>query len=144
VYALDDADSRLLRLRPGAKAMEVVMPIPGGLPTAIAAGEHHTLYVATTAGIVAIDAGTRSISVVRSPRPLSGIQALACRRGALVAVQRRDSGSALIVLPLDASGLRVTRVRVLGAAADQSPVAVAGDKAYYLSSPGVIGHVTLK
>ncbi|MGH9412057.1 MAG: hypothetical protein ACRD1V_21685 [Vicinamibacterales bacterium] len=144
VYALDGADSRLLRLPRGATSMEVVMSIPGGLPTAIAAGEHHILYVATTAGIVAIDAGTRSTSAVRSSHPLSGIQALAYRGGALVAVQRRDSGSALILLPLDASGLRVTRLRVLGAAVDQSPVAVAGDKAYYLSSPGVIGHVSLK
>jgi hypothetical protein len=144
VYALDGAGLRLLRLKPGAKEMDGVMPIAAGVPLAIAAAGDRELYVATSAAIVRLDPIARRASLIKSAVALTGIQSLAWRPGALIAVRHQDSASALIVLPLDASGERASRPRVLAAAADDSPVAVAGRTVYFLSAPGVIAHVDVK
>lgn len=144
VYVVDAAQFRLLRLRPGAKEIETVMPIAAGVPVAITAASDRELYVATSAAIVRVDPIARTASLIKSAVALTGLQSIAWRPGTLVAVQRRDSGSALIALRLDDAGERASRPRVLAAAADDSPVSVAGHIVYFLSAPGVIAHVNLK
>lgn len=144
VYALDAAGLRLLRLEPGAKAMEPVMPIASGVPIAIAAAGDRELYVATNAAIVRLDPVARKASMIKSAAALGGLESLAWRPGALIAVQHRNGGSALVALRLDVSGERVARSRVLATAVDHSPVSIAGRTIYFLSSPGVIAHVDLK
>lgn len=144
VYALDAGGFHLLRLKPGAKEMDTVMPIAAGVPTAIAAAGDRELYVATSAAIVRVDPIARAASLIKSAVPLGGLQSLAWRPGALLAVQRQETGSALIELRLDGSGEHVARPRTLATAVDDSPVTVAGRRVYFLSSPGLIGHVDLK
>lgn len=144
VYALDATGFHLLRLRPGAKEMEAVIPITAGVPIAIAAAGDRDLYVATSAAIVRVDPLARTASLIKSAVALGGLASLAWRPGALLAVQRRDNGSALIELRLEGSGDRVARSRVLAKAVDDSPVTVAGRTVYFLASPGVIAHVDVK
>ena len=144
VYGLDATGAQLLRLRPGTKTLDVVMPIGGGRPIAIAAAADRELYVATSAAILRVDPAARTAVAIKSRAVLTSIQALAWTPGALVAVQHRDKGTVLLLLHLDPSGLRTSSVHVLGPAVDDSPVTVAQGRVYFLSAPGLIGHVALK
>lgn len=144
VYGVDGTGGRLLRLRPGATTLDAVMPIPGGQLIGIAAAGDRELYVATSAGIVRVDPVARTAVAIKSRVPLTSIQALAWAPGALVAVQHRETGTVVVLLRLDPAGLRTSSVRVLAPAVDDSPVTVEPGRVYFLSGPGVIGHVALK
>lgn len=144
VYGLDASGAQLLRLRPGGTTLDVVMPIAGGRPIAIAAAADRELYVATAAAILRVDPVARTAVAIKSRVPLTSIQALAWAPGALVAIQHRETGTVLLLLRLDPSGLRTAGEHVLAPAADESPVTVAQGRVYFLSGPGLIGHVALK
>jgi len=144
VYALDSMDSRVFRLRPGARALESVMRLEARRPTAFTAADDRILYVAAEAGLVRVDVGTRSSVPVRSVEALTAFQSLSWRAGSLIGVERVAASSLIVRIPLDASGVRAQPRHVLAASPDATVGALAGDAYYYVASPGVIRRLPLK
>jgi hypothetical protein len=144
VYALDAADSRIFRLRPGGRALESVMRLDARRPTAFTAADDRTLYVAAEKGLVRVDLGARSAAPVRSVEALTSFESLSWRAGSLIGVERLGDSSLVVRIPLDASGVRAQPRHVLAASADATVGALAGDAYYYVAAPGVIRRLTLK
>ena len=144
VYALDAADSRIFRLRPGGRALEPVMRLEARRPTAFTAADDRILYVAAEKGLVRVDVGARSAAPVRSVEELTSFESLSWRAGSLIGVERVAASSLIVRIPLDASGVRAQPRHVLAASADAMVGALAGDAYYYVSGPGVIRRIGLK
>ena len=144
VYALDAVESRIFRLRPGARALEVVMRLDARRPTAFTAADDRVLYVAAEKGLVRVDLGARSATPVKSVEELTGFESLAWRAGALIGVERVAGSSLIVRVPLDASGTRAQPRHVLAASPDATVGALGGDAYYYFAAPGVIRRVPLK
>jgi hypothetical protein len=144
VYALDWIDSRILRLRPGARALEQVMRLDARRPTALTAADDRTLYVAAETGLLRVDVGARSAAPVKSAEDLTDFESLSWRAGALIGVER-VAGSFLIVrVALDPSGVRAQPRRVLAEPPGAAIGALGGDAYYYVTGPGVIRRIALK
>jgi hypothetical protein len=144
VYALDAEDSRLFRLRPGARALEPVMRLEARRPTAFTAADDRILYVAAEKGLVRVDVSARSSTPVRSVEQLTAFESLSWRAGALIGVERVAKSSLIVRIPLDPSGVRAQPRHVLAASPDATAGALAGDAYYYVAAPGVIRRLTLK
>jgi hypothetical protein len=144
VYALDAADSRIFRLRPGGRALESVMRLDARRPTAFTAADDRTLYVAAEKGLVRVDLSARSAAPVRSVEELTSFESLSWRAGSLIGVERLGDSSLVVRIPLDASGVRAQPRHVLAASADATVGALAGDAYYYVAAPGVIRRLTLR
>lgn len=144
VYALDGFDSRLFRLRPGARALEPVMRLEARRPTALAAADDRVLYVAAEQGLVRVDVGARAAAPVMSVEALTEFESLSWRGGSLIGVER-VAGSYLIVrVVLDASGTRAQPRHVLAASPEATVGALGGDAYYYVAAPGVIRRIELR
>jgi hypothetical protein len=76
VYALDAVESRIFRLRPGARALELVMRLRAPQPTALTAVDDRVLYVAAEKGLVRVDLGARSAAPVKSVEELTRFESL--------------------------------------------------------------------
>jgi hypothetical protein len=144
VYALDAIDSRIFRLRPGARALEAVMRLEARQPTALTAADDRVLYVAAETGIVRVDLAARSAVPVKSPEELTRFESLAWHAGALLGVERVAASSLVVRVPLDAAGTRAQPRHVLAASAEATVGALAGDSYYYLASEGVIRRIPLR
>ena len=144
VYTLDAEDSRVFRLRPGARALEPVMRLEARRPTAFTAADDRILYVAAEQGLVRVDVGARSAAPVRSVETLTAFESLSWRAGSLIGVERVAASSLVVRIPLDASGVRAQPRHVLAASPDVTVGALAGDAYYYVATPGVIRRLTLK
>lgn len=140
VLVLDSAGSRLLALRPGAAALDVVSDLPDMVSTSLTAGGRDGFaYVAHRDGISRVDLRTQAVSRVGAPArtSLAGIERLRRHGSELVGIQARSDGSRrLIRLALNAAGLAVTRLRVVGAPMPSGGAptlaAVCGDTLAYL------------
>ena len=144
VYALDGLTPRLFRLRPGARAMELVMRIDARTPTALAAADEATLYVADAAGLLRVDRSTLAAALLKTVEDLGGFESLAWRAGALIGIER-VAGSYLVVrLKLDPSGTRPQPRQILAASPAFTVGALAGDSFYYLSSAQTIRRLSLR
>jgi hypothetical protein len=152
VLLLDAAKSRLLVLRPGAAAVELLALLPVVAPTSLTVGGRDGVaYVSHRDGIARIDLRTRVVS----PLPgldgtaLAGIERLRRHATGLVGVQAMPDGSRRLVrLSLDAAGRAVTGLAVINAPAPSgaTPVfaAVCGDTLAFLAGEagGTPGGVT--
>lgn len=144
VYALDARAPRLFRLRPGARALELVMRVDARSPTALAAADEGTLYVAEADGLVRVDLHARAAVRVKTAEDLSGFESIAWRAGALVGIER-VAGSFLVVrLKLDPSGTRAQPRQILAASPASTVGALAGDSFYYLSSEQTIRRLAIR
>ena len=144
VYALDARGSRLFRLRPGARALDLVMRVDAGTPTALTAADDATLYVADATGLIRVDLTARGAARVKTAEDLSGFESIAWRAGTLVGIER-VAGSYLVVrLKLDPSGIRAQPRQILAASPAATVGTLAGDSFYYLSSEQTIRRVPLR
>lgn len=144
VYALDGLDSRIFRLRPGARSLERVMRLDARGATALAAADDGTLFVAVETGIVHVDVASRAATPVKTADALTRIESLAWRAGALFGVQRVSESSLIIRVPLEASGTRALPRQILAASPSATVGALARDAFYYLSDATTIRRLPLR
>jgi hypothetical protein len=149
VLALDTVGRRLLRLRPGARDLEVASPLDVDA-VAIAPADDRVVFVAHAGGILRVDLVERRVAPLRSETPLSGIEWVRWYRGSLIAVQRDgaepSAATRIIRLPLDAAGRSASRVRVVEAAAPPKAArasALDSGVLYYVAD-GVIRRATVQ
>jgi hypothetical protein len=144
VYALDQVNARIFRVRPGARTLETMTRIDAASPTALTAADDRTLFVATKDGLVRVDVTSRTATPVKSADTLSGFDSLAWRAGSLIGVERVAGSSLVVRIPLDAAGTRAQPRAILAASPDATVGALAGDAYYYVAAEGVIRRLTLK
>lgn len=144
VYAIDAIDSRIVRLRPGTKTLEVVMRLEARRPTALAAADDRTLYVAAEAGLVRVDLPAKSVTPVKSVEALTAFESLAWRAGALLGVQRLAGSSLIVRIPLDGSGTRAQPRHVLAASPAATVGGLGGNAYYYLADDHTIRRLPLR
>jgi hypothetical protein len=131
LYALDGAGGRVLRLHPGVRALEVVQRLDAPNPTALAAADDHTLFVATDRGLLRVDAASHSVQALKSVEDLAGFTSLAWRNGTLVGVQRASGAWLVVRVAVDAGGRALPRAIL---ASDTAPIigTLAAGTFYYL------------
>jgi hypothetical protein len=144
VYALDAIDSRIFRLRPGARALESVMRLQARQPTAFTAADDRVLYVAAEKGLVRVDLGARTAAPVKSVEELTQFESLAWRAGSVIGVQRVGSSSLIVRIAFDGAGTRAQPRHVLAASPDATVGTVAGDAYYYLADGHTIRRLAIK
>jgi hypothetical protein len=139
VLTLDGSAPRVLRLRPGAKAIETAMALDLASPVSLTAGSNdRTVFIAHAGGLVRVDLQQRAVRALAAPAGLAldTIERIRWHRNTLVAIQRRADGArALAILQLDSAGTRVTGARVIDAGLDgdsRTPLlTIVGDDVYY-------------
>ena len=102
VYVLDGQGSRLFRLPPGARTLDLVMSVDAPGAAAIASADDRTLFIAGPAGILRVDLAARTAAPVKSPDDLGGFESLAWRGGTLIGVQHAGDSYLVVRLKLDA------------------------------------------
>lgn len=144
VYAIDDVDARLFRVRPGARRLEQVMRLEAEHPTALTAADDRVLYVAADGALLRVDLAANKTTRVKSVEELTGFVSLAWHAGALVGVER-VAGSFLVVrIALDPSGTRAQPRAILAASIEPTVGTLTPDGFYYLATPGAIRLVRLR
>lgn len=144
VYAIDDVDARLFRVRPGARRLEQVLRLQAAHPTALTAADDRVLYVAAEDGLVRVDLTSNKTAKVTSVEKLTAFVSLAWRADSLVGVER-VAGSYLVVrIPLDSSGTRAQPRAILAASTEPTVGTLTPEGFFYLSEPGAIRLVKLK
>ena len=144
VYAIDDVDARLFRVRPGARRFEQVLRLQAARPTALAAADDRVLYVAAEDGLVRVDLASNKTARVKSVEELTDFVSVAWRADSLVGVER-VAGSYLVVrIALDPSGTRAQPRAILAASTEPMVGTLTPEGFYYLSEPGAIRLVKLK
>lgn len=144
VYALDAAESRIFRLRPGGRALESVMRLEARQPAALAAADDRILYVAAEKGLVRVDLGARSAAPVKSVEELTQFESLAWRAGSLIGVQRVASSFLIVRIALDGAGTRAQPRHVLAASPDATVGALGSDAYYYLADGHTIRRLAIR
>lgn len=139
VIVLDTEGNRLLRLAPGAKALEVAAPLPEPPATSVAPALGDVVYVANREGVVAVNLGSRASTSLRRSKgvDVAGIARLRWHKGSLVAVQQSEEGYRAITIALGRNGRTATAVQVLDASlstSDPTAATVSGGMLYYLAS----------
>jgi hypothetical protein len=143
VLILDSAAPRLLVLRRGASAPEVLLTLTMPAPVSITASDDGRLvYVAHDDGITRIDLGTRRASAVDAKAiALGDFEFIRWHRDALVGSQRQPDGTrGLVRLQLGREGRAVTNATLI----DRLPsdggsaafAAMSGGDLYYLVAGG--------
>ena len=139
VLVLDSAAPGVLRLQPGTKTLERLMPLNVAAPTSIAAaGDEATAFVAHRDGIVRLDLQAQRTAAVSAPDgiALGGFERIRWHRNALVGVQALPDGSRRIVRLQLNRGRAVTDATVVEASlspgAGPTFATVSGDDVYYL------------
>jgi hypothetical protein len=140
VYGLDAAGGRVLRLRPGSHALEAVLRVDAPNPTALAAADDRTLFVASGRGLLRVDVASRGVQPVKSVEDLSGFSWLAWHAGALYGVQHASGASLAVRVRLTAGGTRA-QPRAILAASSQPIVATLTDGGFYYLLLGTIHHL---
>lgn len=118
VYASEGLGGAVYRLRPGADALEVLVP-PGELRSpqgSAVAADGRRLYVADySRGLAEVDLASRAVRWVPKPYALalSGIDGLYRDGDRLLAIQNGTTPHRVLELTLDPAGARVTGGRVL-------------------------------
>ncbi|HEY2431311.1 MAG TPA: hypothetical protein VGI12_01470 [Vicinamibacterales bacterium] len=132
LFGLDSAGGRVFRLRPGSRAIELACRVEAPNPTALAAADDRTLFVASDRGLQRVDLPSRVVQTVKSVEDLSGFVWLAWRAGALYGVQHASGASLAVRLVLDAAGARAQPRAILAASPDAMVATVADGGFYYL------------
>ena len=145
VYVTDGPAGALLRLRPGATALETLVPAGGfGGPQAPALSpDGRRLYVADYGrGIAIVDLKTRAVSWLAYPPGigLQGTDGLTAIPGALIAVQNGVRPLRVMRFALDATGTRVAGQSVVESGTERlgEPThgVVAGSDYVFLANTG--------
>lgn len=144
VYALDALDSRIFRLRPGARVLEHVIRLDARRATALTVADDRTLFVAAEQGIVHVDLASPAATLVKTADALTAIESLAWRAGALLGVQRVAESSLIIRVPLEPSGTRALPRQILAASPSATVGTLARDAFYYLSDATTIRRLSLR
>ncbi len=139
VVALDRGAPRVLRLRPGAKAIETAMPLELRGPLSLtAANSDRAAFVAHAGGLARLDLQQRTTHHVTAPAgiALDTLERIRWHDNALVAIQRlADGARALVLLQLDRAGNRVTGARIIDATLERDArtplLTIVGDDVYY-------------
>jgi hypothetical protein len=140
VLVLDSAGRRVLRLRPGAKAVDAAMSFTVDSPVSLAVADtDRVVYLAHGGGILRLDLQTRSATPVNAPGSLvlTGFERIRWHRNSLVGVQTMADGSrALIRLQLNRAGTAITAAGLLEAsmaapASGPLSLTISGDDLYY-------------
>lgn len=142
ILVLDSA-GRIFRLK--GSALEIAAPAPAGA-TSLAPTDNGSVYVSSTEGLVRVDVATRASSSVTAPEAvvLSGLSHLRWHRGALIGVQRLDTGARVVRLRLGRGGRAVVALEAIDTIeAPTGAVTISGDTLYYFASKGA-GEVVLK
>ena len=134
VYALDARGSRLFRLPPGARSLELVMNVDAPGAAALTSTDDRTLYIAASAGIVRIDLAARSAAALKSNDDLAGFTSLGWRAGVLIGVQRAAGSYLVVRLKLDAAGTRAQSRQVLASSPASAVGTLSADSFFYLST----------
>jgi hypothetical protein len=100
VYVLDGIDSRVYRLRPGSRTLELVMRLDARHATALAAEDDRILYVAAGDGLVHVDVTSKAATPVKAVEELTGFESLAWHAGALIGVERVASSFLVVRIAL--------------------------------------------
>lgn len=142
LFILDSATPRILVLRRGATAPEVLMPLTTPDPVSLTVGDDGRLaYVAHADGIVRIDLGTRRATAMDAKTAaLAGFEFIRWHRDALVGSQRQPDGTqGLVRLQLARDGRAVTGATLIDrppADGDAAFAAMSGSDLYYLLTGG--------
>jgi hypothetical protein len=144
VYVLDSIGSRLFRLRPGTRTLEMVMRLHMDGLSALASVDARTLYVANEDGLSRVDLDARVAKPVKSVEELTGFGALAWRNGSLVGIESFEDESAIVRVRLDAAGTRAVGRDVLVTSLHRTAGTLAGTAYYYLAEKGAIRRLDLR
>jgi hypothetical protein len=139
VLVLDSGARRVLRLAPGAKTLETMLPLDLVDPVSLAVpSSDRAAYIAHATGIARVDLQQRSLREVTAAGGvrLAGFERLRWHRDTLVGIQRLPDGRrGLTVVQLDRAGTRATASRVIDPSLDgdaRSPMlTVVDDDVYY-------------
>jgi hypothetical protein len=138
LLVLDAAAPRVIRLGPGARTLEDLMPLGVAGPASITTADDGIAYVAHRDGIARLDLRARSSAPVTAPDgiALAGFERIRWHRNALVGAQVLPDGSRHLVRLQLNRGRAVTDARVIGATLSREAgptfATVADDHAYYL------------
>jgi hypothetical protein len=140
VFVLDSAAPRLLTLRPGATALEPLMPLTMQEPVSITVDEEgRTAYVANREGIARVDLQARRAAPLTAAKgiTLSGFDFVRLHRDGLVGSQvLPDKSRGLIRLRLNGDRRTVTEAKLIetpaGIQEEATPATVSGGDLYYV------------
>jgi hypothetical protein len=141
ILVLDSQRRRVFVVQPRARRLELAMPVDAQVPTSVAPLSDDVAYVAHEGGLIRLDLTGHLARDISAPAgvSLSGLMRIRFHHGALVAVQRTETGSYRIVrFGLDAAERKVTSVDVLDDDVhmkDPTAAALVGDVFYYLAAP---------
>src|SRR5262249_14799077 len=144
VFALDAAGPRIFRLRPGARALEVVQRFEARGVKALTAADDRTVFVASEGGLLRMDLASRSAPAIQAVDDLGGFVWLAWRNGALVGVQRAHGASLVVRVALDGAGTRAQPRAILAASPSAVVGTLAGGNFYYLVDGHTIRRVPVR
>jgi hypothetical protein len=144
VYAIDDVDARLFRLRPGTRRLEQVMRLGAATPTAITAADDRVLYVATSDGLLRVDVTANKAAPVKSVEQLTQFVSLSWRGDALVGVERVADSFLVVRIALDSAGTRAEPRAILAASTQPTVGTLTPEGFYYLATPGTIRLVKVR
>jgi len=141
VFALDGAESRLWRLRPGKKELDLVAELELDSPMAMTLdGAARRAYIAHADGLSRLSLADGRTSAVDGPEEagLPAVESLAWHGGSLIAsVRVADLPRRLVRLRLNRAGTKVIAVDTLdpdvATCRDRGIVTVSNDDAYYLA-----------
>jgi hypothetical protein len=143
VLALDAAGSRILRVRPGSRSMDVAMRLEAKGVRALAVADDHTVFVASDRGLERADLTSHAVQPVKSVDDLRGFISLTSRNGALIGVQHAAGASLVVRVGLDGPGTRAQPRAILAASAAPIVGTLAEGRFYYLVE-GSIKRLTLR
>jgi hypothetical protein len=138
VYAIDEVDARLFRVRPGSRRLEQVMRLGAATPTAMTAVDDRVLYVAAADGLLRVDLASDKATPVKSVEQLTQFVSLSWRSDALVGVERVADSFLVVRIALDSSGTRAEPRAILAASPRPTVGTLTPEGFYYLAAPGTI------
>jgi hypothetical protein len=135
VYALDAAGDRILRLRAGSRALELVAAIKVDGPTAFDVIDERTAFVAGSAGVSRVDLASGKATLLDAKDPLTGVTAVDAHGRSVYLLQQSSEGGHLVRCKLDRNERGLTSVTTLDVA---TAIGRSGDRLYYVAAPGTI------
>ena len=142
VLVLDGDGRRVYRVAKKGRTLEMIARLAAPSCSSLAPGPEGIAYASYDRGILRLDLGTRSMTVVEPPEQesLNDLRWIRWHRGSLVAIQGAEVGKLRLVrLRLDDAGRRVRSVDVLDAGvalAGPTSATLSGNTIFYLGSNG--------
>ena len=138
VYVLDAADSRIFRVRPGDRALELVTRTQIKDPTAFDVVDDRVAFVAGSGGLTRVDLTTGVASHLEAKPPFGAITAVDAHGPSVFVLQQSSDGPQLLRCKLDRAGRAIASTSIVGPA---SAIGRGAGKLYYVAGPGVIKSV---